>query len=68
MRSEVEPGELPDTGSDEARRLVQRILQSTPQGQTCPAGVAELRSGDTAGTLVARADRAMYAARHGGKE
>lgn len=59
---------LPDTGTDEARRVVERMRQRIPQGQTCSAGIAELGHDDTAETLMARADRAMYAAKHGGRD
>jgi len=58
---------LPDADMDEARQVVERMRQLTPRGQTCSAGIAEYRPGDTAETLLARADKAMYAAKHGGR-
>ncbi|MFY0992958.1 GGDEF domain-containing protein [Halomonas sp. C05BenzN] len=59
---------LPDTGPGEARRVVERLRQCMPHGQTCSAGIAELGPGDSADELMARADRAMYAAKHGGRD
>jgi len=34
---------------------------------TISAGVSALRDGDTAASFVARADRALYRAKHGGR-
>jgi len=59
---------LPDTSSDAAQQVVERMRQSTPSGQTCSAGIAELKPGDTAEELMARADQAMYSAKHGGRD
>lgn len=59
---------LPDTDTEEAQRVVQRMRRRTPQGQTCSAGIAALAPDDTAETFIARADRAMYAAKHGGRD
>ncbi|TGG91678.1 GGDEF domain-containing protein [Natronospirillum operosum] len=58
---------MPDTDVDEARRVVERMRQRIPQQQTCSAGIADYRAGDTAEMLLARADRAMYAAKHNGR-
>ncbi|MDR9467873.1 MAG: GGDEF domain-containing protein [Marinospirillum sp.] len=58
---------LPDTCSDEAQEVVERMRQSTPRKQTCSAGIARFGPGDTAETFVKRADQAMYAAKHGGR-
>jgi diguanylate cyclase (GGDEF)-like protein len=59
---------LPDTDLDKARQVVERMRQGTPRRQTCSAGIAGYRPGDTAETLVARADCAMYAAKHSGRD
>jgi len=59
---------LPDTNIDEARQVVERMRQRTPREQTCSAGIAEFRPGDTAEAFLARADQAMYAAKHGGRD
>ncbi|MFO8155671.1 MAG: GGDEF domain-containing protein [Thiohalospira sp.] len=59
---------LPDTDRDEARQVVERMLQGTPRGQTCSAGIAAFRPGETADAFMARADEAMYAAKQGGRD
>jgi diguanylate cyclase (GGDEF)-like protein len=59
---------LPDTDIEQARRVVERMRQRTPRGQTCSAGIAEFRPGDTAEAFVVRADRAMYAAKRSGRD
>ena len=46
---------------DERRALV-------PEGQTVSAGVAELRPGEDAAAMLARADRALYDAKRGGRD
>lgn len=58
---------LPDTDTDEARRVVDRLRQRIPGRQTCSAGITGFRPGDTAEAFVARADRALYAAKRGGR-
>lgn len=59
---------LPDTDIDKAQQVVERMRQGTPRNQTCSAGIAGFKPGDTTETLVARADRAMYAAKHDGRD
>lgn len=59
---------LPETSIDEAKRVVERMRRRIPYGQTCSAGIATLMPGDTADTFLARADRAMYAAKNGGRD
>lgn len=58
---------MPDTGLDEAVTVVERMRSRVPQQQTCSAGIADFRPDDTAEILLARADQAMYAAKHGGR-
>lgn len=59
---------LPDTAPGDAYLVVERLRQCAPHGQTCSAGIAELKPGDSADELMARADRAMYAAKRGGRD
>jgi diguanylate cyclase len=47
--------------------LIEPSLSDERIGFTVSIGVSELRKGDTAEALVERADRALYAAKHAGK-
>jgi diguanylate cyclase (GGDEF)-like protein len=58
---------LPDADAGEARRIVERALAATPQGQTFSAGIAVWDGDETGDQLVARADRALYEAKAGGR-
>lgn len=58
---------LPDADASEARRIVERALAATPQGQTFSAGIAVWDGDETGEQLVARADRALYEAKAGGR-
>ena len=55
------------TGLADAISLVDRLRPVTPLGQTFSAGVAEWDGGETSDELIARADRALYAAKRGGR-
>ena len=58
---------LPDATREEAERTVAEIEQHVrdrTSGRTVSTGLAALEVGDTADTLVARADGALYARRH----
>ncbi len=59
---------LADCGPGEAIGLLERLRSATPHGQTCSVGVAYWRQGDRAEELVARADAALYAAKHAGRD
>ncbi len=59
---------LHDTDVGEARHVVERIRASMPAGVTCSAGLTALREDDSAGSLVARADEALYAAKRAGRD
>jgi len=68
---------LPGSRQREARDTAERIRQSVerdcaevagvPVALTVSIGVAQCRSDDTVASLVARADQAMYAAKHAGR-
>ena len=58
---------LPGTALDEAFAVVERMQLLTPGGETFSAGVAALSAADTADTLLAAADAAMYQAKAGGR-
>jgi diguanylate cyclase (GGDEF)-like protein len=68
---------LPNTRIEQARAIVERMLADlcgSPAAPSLPglvytfsAGLAEARPGDTASQLYARADRALYTAKAGGR-
>jgi len=68
---------LPNTGLDEAAQVVTRLQRSLTKKYfldnnervliTFSAGIAERSPGESQQTLIERADRAMYEAKHSGK-
>lgn len=58
---------LPDSGLDVSQNAVERLRRAMPLGQTCSAGVAAFRPGDSCQSLLARADAALYRAKRGGR-
>ncbi len=58
---------LPDCDLDQAREVLDRVRSSTPNGQTASAGVVQFDSVESAADLLARADQALYAAKHAGR-
>jgi diguanylate cyclase (GGDEF)-like protein len=50
-----------------ATAVIERLRGATPGGQTCSAGLVAPRDGEPADELMARADRALYAAKHAGR-
>ena len=59
---------LPGCDLDQAQVIAERLLRVVPDGQTASIGLALATSGDTARGLVGRADRALYAAKDGGRD
>ena len=57
---------LPGCALDEAATLVERLRAAAPG--PCSIGVVERRTGDSADSLVARADSALYAAKEAGRD
>ena len=51
---------LPNCPLDEAVRVLERVRQVTPDGQSCSAGIAWWNSQESSEDLVARADSALY--------
>jgi diguanylate cyclase (GGDEF)-like protein len=58
---------LPDTGSGEARAIVERLCALVPGPTTCSAGVASWDGRETADQVVSRADRLLYVAKANGR-
>ncbi len=58
---------LPDCGPDDAPGIVERLRAATPDAQTCSAGLAVWKPGESVDDLVARADKALYAAKERGR-
>jgi diguanylate cyclase (GGDEF)-like protein/PAS domain S-box-containing protein len=59
---------LPNCGALDAVDIVERLRAATPDGQTCSAGLAQWRPGESVDELVARADIALYAAKEAGRD
>jgi diguanylate cyclase (GGDEF)-like protein len=79
-RAELRPGDqlariggeefavlLPGSDAAGAAAVLQRLAAATPGGQTSSGGVAEWNGSEPAGTLLRRADAALYAAKRGGR-
>ncbi|HEY2478060.1 MAG TPA: sensor domain-containing diguanylate cyclase [Solirubrobacterales bacterium] len=59
---------LPDCGADDATEIIERLRAATPEAQTCSAGLAVWRPGESVDELVARADAALYRAKEAGRD
>ena len=59
---------LPGCGLDDALLLIERLRSVTPPGQTVSAGIAGWDGQEQAGTLVDRADRALYESKRSGRD
>jgi diguanylate cyclase (GGDEF)-like protein len=58
---------LPDCPLDEATVVVERMRAATPKPVTCSAGLACSTGAEPAETVIRQADRALYAAKRGGR-
>ena len=59
---------LPDCPPHEALKVIGRIRETTPEGQTCSAGVAYWDRAEPTDELVGRADAALYEAKRAGRD
>jgi hypothetical protein len=57
---------LPDCGLEDAKVIADRLLPAQPEG-TCSIGLAAWDGAESKLGLVARADKALYAAKEGGR-
>ena len=60
--------QLPDAGDVEAAEVIERLRGDTPAGQTFSAGIATWDGRETSDELIARTDRALYAAKAAGRD
>ncbi|MEO8517608.1 MAG: sensor domain-containing diguanylate cyclase [Dermatophilaceae bacterium] len=58
---------LPDCDLQRAQDVASRLLKIVPNGQTASIGLTQAGAGDTPRALIERADRAVYAAKDGGR-
>ncbi|WP_024326351.1 GGDEF domain-containing protein [Thioalkalivibrio sp. AKL19] len=59
---------LPHVDAQQSRLVLERLRAVMPYSQTCSAGIASFRPGDTADSLLGRADQALYAAKNSGRD
>jgi diguanylate cyclase (GGDEF)-like protein/PAS domain S-box-containing protein len=59
---------LPGTEMAQACEVVERLREATPCEQTCSAGLAEWDFVESVDELLARADKALYLAKAGGRD
>jgi diguanylate cyclase (GGDEF)-like protein/PAS domain S-box-containing protein len=58
---------LPNCPTDRAAAVLDRVRHAVPDGQTCSIGYATWNGTETADQLIDRADRALYTAKHSGR-
>ena len=59
---------LPNCAAEDAIVIVERLRAATPAQQTCSAGLAMWRPGESVDDLVGRADKALYEAKESGRD
>jgi diguanylate cyclase (GGDEF)-like protein len=59
---------LPGTNLEHAQQMLERMRACLPEGQTCSAGVCRWDGAESAESLTARADTALYAAKDAGRD
>lgn len=59
---------LPECEASDAAEIVERLRAATPEEQTCSAGLAVWRPGESVDDLVGRADKALYEAKDSGRD
>ncbi|HXF37934.1 MAG TPA: GGDEF domain-containing protein [Actinomycetota bacterium] len=58
---------LPGCPLDAAQRIVERLREGVPSGQTCSTGLASWNGLESAPQLIARCDAALYQAKEAGR-
>ena len=58
---------LPGCEIDAATTIADRLRGAMPEAQTCSIGVAQWDGRETATSLIARADAALYSAKDAGR-
>src|SRR3954471_1373286 len=59
---------LPGTNLEHAQEMLERLRGCLPDGQTCSAGVCRWDGAESAESLTARADTALYSAKDAGRD
>jgi diguanylate cyclase (GGDEF)-like protein len=59
---------LPGTNIEHAQQMLERLREVLPESQTCSAGVACWDGSESAESLTARADTALYGAKAAGRD
>ncbi|HTR75807.1 MAG TPA: diguanylate cyclase [Solirubrobacterales bacterium] len=59
---------LREVEAEIATAIVERLRAATPAGQTCSAGLALWRPGESVDKLIGRADAALYQAKESGRD